>query len=243
MEIDGVVHCFFEQSGTFKNAFKKLGYTAYDYDISNEFGETDYVIDLFGEIEKAYKHETSVFDNITENDLILAFFPCIYFCEKSMWHFTYACKNYNHLDNVQKIEKIIERDKLRHKFYQTLLKFVGVCEGRRLRMIFENPWMKPHYLDNNFPIQPQLVDTDRSLRGDFRRKPTRYYFFNCEPTRGESYASVEKNKILSHNNIRSSKTSGVCSIDRSVMSEEYALNFINDFILGKESRVNVGLFA
>ena len=26
-------HCFFEQSGTFKNEFKKLGYKAYDYDI------------------------------------------------------------------------------------------------------------------------------------------------------------------------------------------------------------------
>jgi hypothetical protein len=27
------VHCFFEQSGTFKNEFKKLGYEAFDYDI------------------------------------------------------------------------------------------------------------------------------------------------------------------------------------------------------------------
>lgn len=44
----------FEQSGTFKNEFKKLGIPAYDYDLQNNFGETDYVIDLFGEIEKAY---------------------------------------------------------------------------------------------------------------------------------------------------------------------------------------------
>lgn len=46
-----IVHCLFEQSGTFKNAFKKYGIEAYDYDIQNEFGETDYVIDLFKEIE------------------------------------------------------------------------------------------------------------------------------------------------------------------------------------------------
>lgn len=32
-------HCFFEQSGTFKNEFKKLGYEAIDYDIQDEFGE------------------------------------------------------------------------------------------------------------------------------------------------------------------------------------------------------------
>lgn len=44
------VHCFFEQSGTFKNEFKKLGHEAYDYDILNDFGETDHVIDLFAEI-------------------------------------------------------------------------------------------------------------------------------------------------------------------------------------------------
>lgn len=31
-------HCFFEQSGTFKNEFKKLGYNAIDYDIQDEFG-------------------------------------------------------------------------------------------------------------------------------------------------------------------------------------------------------------
>ena len=61
MEITGKVHCFFEQSGTFKNEFKKLGYEAYDYDIQNNFGETDYVVDLFGEIDRAY-------DNLTRQD-------------------------------------------------------------------------------------------------------------------------------------------------------------------------------
>lgn len=44
------VHCLFEQSGTFKNEFIKLGINAYDYDIQNEFNQTDYVIDLFEEI-------------------------------------------------------------------------------------------------------------------------------------------------------------------------------------------------
>lgn len=55
MEIKGKVHCLFEQSGTFKNEFKKLGYDAFDYDIQNNFGETDYQIDIFNEIEKAYE--------------------------------------------------------------------------------------------------------------------------------------------------------------------------------------------
>ena len=45
-----IAHCLFEQSGTFKNEFKKLGIEAYDYDIRNDYGETDYVIDLFSQI-------------------------------------------------------------------------------------------------------------------------------------------------------------------------------------------------
>lgn len=54
MEIKGKVHCFFEQSGTFKNEFIKLGIPAEDYDIQNNFGQTDNVIDLFSEIDKEY---------------------------------------------------------------------------------------------------------------------------------------------------------------------------------------------
>ena len=61
MEITGKVHCFFEQSGTFKNEFIKLGIPAEDYDIQNNFNQTDHVIDLFGEIDKAY-------DNLTRQD-------------------------------------------------------------------------------------------------------------------------------------------------------------------------------
>ena len=72
-------HCFFEQSGTFKREFIKHGIQAYDYDILNDFGETDYIIDLFGEINKAHMSENSLFDNICPDDLIFAFFPCVRF--------------------------------------------------------------------------------------------------------------------------------------------------------------------
>ena len=55
MKIEGKVHCFFEQSGTFKNEFIKLGIPAEDYDIQNNYGETDHVIDLFAQIDAAYR--------------------------------------------------------------------------------------------------------------------------------------------------------------------------------------------
>jgi hypothetical protein len=50
-----IAHCLFEQSGTFKKEFRKLGIEAYDYDILNDFGETDYIVDLFSEIEGGSK--------------------------------------------------------------------------------------------------------------------------------------------------------------------------------------------
>ena len=59
------VHCFFEQSGTFKNEFKKLEIEAIDYDILNEFNQTDNIIDLYKEIEKPnqFNIKTTKFDN------------------------------------------------------------------------------------------------------------------------------------------------------------------------------------
>ena len=73
------IHLFFEQSGTFKNEFKKLGFNAYDYDILNQFNETDYLVDLYSEIDKSYTREQSIFDNIDKDDIIMAFFPCTRF--------------------------------------------------------------------------------------------------------------------------------------------------------------------
>lgn len=61
-------YCFFEQSGTFKKAFHDAGIPAEDYDIQNEFGQTDHVIDLFAEIDKAFDNKPSIFDDIRQTD-------------------------------------------------------------------------------------------------------------------------------------------------------------------------------
>lgn len=64
MIINGKVHCFFEQSGTFKKEFIKLGIPAEDYDIQDNFGQTDHKDDLFQAIEDAYEGKPSLFDTI-----------------------------------------------------------------------------------------------------------------------------------------------------------------------------------
>lgn len=234
MEIKGKVHCFFEQSGTFKREFQKLGIPAYDYDIQNNFGETDYQEDLFKAIEDAYDGKPSLFDNIEggESDVILAFFPCIYFCESSQCAFRFWHFNYRKLSIKEMTEKILERTQNRAYFYSLAIKLASIAKQRGIRLIIENPWSGIGYLRNNFVEDPKVIDMDRTLRGDYFKKPTAYWFFNCEPTRGLTIQKDKKTKII--RKTKGASEAGLCSEDRSMISPDYARNFICDFILGKE---------
>lgn len=233
MKINGKVHCFFEQSGTFKNEFKKLGIPAFDYDLQNHFGETDHKIDLFHEIEEAYRGGQSVFDSISCDDLIMAFFPCIYFCANSQILMSWGAKNYRKKSTKEKTDEILKRSSNREYFYSLLVKMIAVADIRNLRMIVENPWSEQTFLKANFILPPSLVDMDRTRRGDYFKKPTAYWFLNCEPTHGMSLQKPKEEKRIEHSN--PSGQAGICSEERSMISPDYARNFINDFILGRTS--------
>jgi hypothetical protein len=232
MEIKGKVHCFFEQSGTFKQEFIKLGIPAEDYDIQNNFGQTDHMDDLFQAIEDAYDGKPSLFDNITPDDLILAFFPCIYFSCLSQMAMTWGCVNYRKKTVHEATDLILERTKDREKFYTLAIKMLATAKERGLRLVMENPWSMQTYLKANFVLPPSLIDHDRSLRGDHFKKETAYWFINCEPTHGRSLQPAERVKVLS----KKGATKGICSEERSMISPDYARNFICDFILGKEQQ-------
>lgn len=236
MEIRGKVHCFFEQSGTFKNEFIKLGIPAEDYDIQNNFGETDNVIDLFAEIEKGYDNKPSIFDKIGEGDLIMAFFPCIYFCESSQCAFRFWHFNYRKLDVKEMTDKILKRTQDRAYFYSLAIKMCSIAKSRGLRLVMENPWSGIGYLKNNFVQDPSIIDMDRTKRGDYYKKPTGYWYFNCEPTKGCSFQKPKEIKTI--RKTKGSIQAGLCGEERSLISPDYARNFICDFILGKEQNNN-----
>lgn len=229
------VHLLFEQSGTFKRAFEELGIDAKDYDLQNNFGQTDWKGDLFFQIERAFRGEYSIFERIKQDDLIFAFFPCIYFCEANMMFFMGTNLNYKKrkMSRIQIIEDVIKRDENRHRYYVLLLKLFHVCESRHLRLIVENPYNAHHYLRFNFPYKPAVIDMNRRLRGDYVKKPTQYFFINCSPS-GKTSVQLDKVQEFTRNR-RSAKTSGLCSSDRSMISEDYAHNFICDHILGINS--------
>ena len=235
MEITGKVHCFFEQSGTFKREFIKLGVHAEDYDIQNNFGETDHVVDLFENIQNAYEGGGSIFDQITPNDLILAFFPCIYFCAISQANMSITACNYKKLSMKERIEKILERSANREHFFALAVKMIGICLLRGLRIVMENPWAEQTFLKSNFIAAPSIVDSNRMLRGDFFVKPTAYWFFNCEPTYGFTIQYDKEQKVVFK--AKQGKQAGICSEERSMISPDYARNFICDFILGKKQNL------
>src|SRR5574344_735355 len=157
MEIKGKVHCFFEQSGTFKNEFKKLGYDSFDYDIQNNFNETDYVIDLFKNIEDAYDNKSSLFDNITQDYWIMACFRCINFCDAKTMKFKGVSIFQKKWSLGKIMDKNIEFAKVREYYFELLLKLVSISAHQGLRLIIENPWNDSGetYLQRNF-IKPTI---------------------------------------------------------------------------------------
>ena len=134
---------------------------------------------------------------------------------------------------IETATEIIKRSHKREKFYTIFIKMYALCSSRKNRMIIENPWTGPTYLKDNF-MPPTIIDKNRLIRGDYFKKPTAYWFISCEPT---NRSSIQKNKKQRKiKSTKCSKTAGICSKERSMISSDYARNFICDFILGKEQK-------
>jgi hypothetical protein len=229
MEINKV-YCLFEQSGTFKNAFKSLGINAEDYDILNDFGETDHVIDLFSEIDKAYEGKPSLFDNIGALDLVFAFFPCTRFEARVPLSFRCERHGMEAYTNIEKLEYSMKLHEELHRLYMLICKLFVIANRGGWRMIVENPNTQPHYLTTYFPVKPSLIDPDRSANGDYFKKPTQYWFVNCEP---EQYMFFEPLEHVEKHTVDQAMKLGIGKnrqVNRSLMHPQYARRFIKSYI-------------
>lgn len=118
------------------------------------------------------------------------------------------------------------------------------CGGGQL--IIENPATKPHYLlyTQVFLKQPDYIDKDRTKRGDIFRKPTAYWFFGLKPKHGFTMQQTPESKIRKITESKSGARAGLCSEDRSMITSDYARNFICDNILGiTQSDIEQTLFT
>ena len=218
------VHCLFEQSGTFKKAFKELGYDAIDYDI-NKTENVDVVINLFIQINLAsVERESTIFDNISKDDLVIAFFPCTYFSDQSQLLSrgdNYGQKEWN---EKKKIEYSIEQMFMRNKYYLHLCNLCLIAIKKGFKLIIENPYGKVNFLKQYFPIKPKVVIMNRQKMGDFYKKPTQFFFINCNPEFNLQNEYNLENKMQKR--IEDNK-----GIERSIISPTFAKNFIKDFII------------
>ena len=232
------VHCLFEQSGTFKNEFKKLGYEAEDYDIVNDFGETDHQIDLFAEIVAGIEGRPSIFDDIAEDDLIMAFFPCIRFENQVMLMFRGQQAQIKDWPLEKKM--LYDMDLLDE--VNTMYKYVNylfiICIRRNLKLVMENPYSEEHFLRRYWCFLPAVIDKDRRENGDYYKKPTQYWFLNCEPKNNLLWEAIPYNAIECKDPIRmmqkcdyektGAKTKKAA---RSMIHPDYANRFIRQYLI------------
>ena len=169
-----------------------------------------------------------------QEDLIMAFFPCIYFSDMSQILHTWGA--YPKYDTKKATDIILDRSEKRQAFYKLCVKMLAVAKMKGIRLVKENPWGTQSFLRNDFITPPALIDKNRNLRGDVFRKPTAYWFINCEPTYG---SSLQQNcKPLRVKKDVAAGNGGICNKDRSMISPDYARNFICDFIIGKEQNIS-----
>ncbi len=217
------VHLFFERSGTFKKAFEKYGFIATDYDLEVEHEEVKKT-DLFFEITKEYYDESSsIFAEIKDNDLVVAFFPCTYFSDQSQLISRGDSFGMKSFSQYEKLERSMKDMTIRADFYQTLCRLCMIAERKNFKLIIENPYGKVNFLKQFFPIKPGLIIKNRMLWGDFFKKPTQFFFVNCTPNfflEGVC-ASQTKNNPIEKNH----------GFSRSRISSRFAENFIEFVIL------------
>lgn len=231
------VHCLFEQSGTFKGEFIKLGIHAEDYDILNDFGETDHVTDIFQAILDAYDGKPSLFDGIGRDDMVMAFFPCTRFENEvllSMRGDTYAGKG--KMIDAWGIEKTLENfmrlNNERTYFGELITKLVLISMRGGWKLVIENPYSGQHYLTLYWPLKPALIDRDRTVRGDYFKKPTQFWFVNFEPFH---------NVYLFPENMEQRKTIKQVrnTVQRSMISKVYARRFILEHLIPKRDELMI----
>lgn len=231
------VFCLFEQSGTFKNVFKGFGIEAEDYDILNDFGETDHITDLFAEIDRAYEGKPSIFDKVSKDDLCIAFFPCTRFECQAPLLFRGENSRQNGWSDVQKLEYSMNLHNELHDLYISLCKLFLISIRGGYRMIVENPYHQPHYLTAFFPIKPKVIIKDRYAEGDYYNKPTQFFFINCEPEQNvvlEPLELVKYMRVKHLNNENCPDKNYSRQVQRSLIHPQFVERFVKTYILTKE---------
>lgn len=216
-------HCLFEQSGTFKNVIKNWGGQAKDYDILNDYGETDVQIDLFDQIDRAYLELNSIFDNIKQDDFIMAFFPCTRFEDQCNMRFLGNAHQMKNWSDERKLNYDLYLHSQLARNYELVTKLALIALRKKVPLVIENPKGNSHYLTRYWAIKPKVIDMNRAEHGDYYKKPTQFWFINCEPKNNLIFKTYENHYIGQIENVYSTR-------QRSKIHSDYAEWFLMTYV-------------
>lgn len=179
----------------------------------------------------------SIFDKISTDDVIIAFFPCVRFENQVMLMFR---GQQNQIKDWSYKDKMIYDMKLMKELsnnYCIVNKLFILCMNKGLKLIMENPFSEEHFLRRYWCYPPSIIDRDRRERGDYYKKPTQYWFLNCKPKGNMILESYEWNAVERKDAIRMMKKEDYDDFAntkkeaRSMIHPAYARRFIRENIL------------
>lgn len=215
----------FEQSGHFKKVLQEHGHNAKDFDIDNQFGETDYQLDLF-----EYITQTEM-KRINKADLVIAFFPCTYFSRNNSLYFNRTCINYRGMTDSEIDQAIAERIKIREYYSKVLLQMVAKIN---VPLIIENP--AGQYIKDLLSQEP--ISMHRNKYGDYFQKPTYFFTYNGVYIKKQDLKLITNEQhFICQKTGRSIKGGGTPQrgINRSLIAPEFIENLLsNTYVNGKK---------
>lgn len=137
---------------------------------------------------------------------------------------------------IKKLKYSMKLHEELHDLYMLVCKLCVISIRNSWRLIIENPYSSQHYLTQYFPIRPKVIIPDRNLEGDYYRKPTQFFFVNCEPEQNVVFEPFEQLPLLivNENNNSVTEESQSRQVIRSLIHPTFADRFIKTYILDKE---------
>lgn len=175
----------------------------------------------------------NIFDEMSSDDLILAFFPCTRFEAIIPLQFRgEGIQQAKWSDEKKLVYSMRLHDEL-HQNYKTISKLVLVAINKGLKLVIENPYTQPHYLTEFWCIKPKLIDKDRRLNGDYMTKPTQYFFVNFEPFQNVIFEPIDYVEYRVVNRTKKTNGKDVKTV-RSEIHPQYANRFIRKYLIDYE---------
>lgn len=114
-----------------------------------------------------------------------------------------------------------------------------ICMRKGLKLVMENPYSEEHFLRRYWCYSPAVIDRDRRDSGDYFKKPTQYWFLNCEPQNNLVFEPIRYVGIHTkweHRTMEDYRVTGASNVKtaRSMIHPQYADRFIRQYILDEE---------